>query len=591
MLRNRIALVLTALLAAASATLAKPTLRIIPKRVVFTSLLQNVDVRVQLPASDPAFSGYVSVIDTSNFASLTRYGVAISLKPGEDRVVRIPLPGPQFNPPTYHAELSANRDLSKFVAYTNSKQEQPAFVEGSTAIILGGNASERQSIMNRLRNLHVPLTMNGYNGVATYASVKGLPQGGAAGTSPSASMMGPQTIPKLRVLVPRSSTDVSDGASVNFGRAIAVAVLPGVSSPDIRKALQVYADFGGIVIDAAQLNLRNTHGTVIPVSGVSDVSRVLTNTDDLARRYVAAQSGHVFISAGMSDREILSAPELKSPSSALIFVLLALYTLVAIPVLYFVLKRSGKRELAWVALPGIAAGFTGIFGIMGAMNRPAAPFAQHRELIAGTLNSPNVRSQETFSIYNGATKQVLLDVPSRGATTIANGSITADGRVSGFVNVPQWAMATTSVDSPTYDLGGSVMLSRLPNGDYKVTNNTTFTLSGASLGRRLGNNVSLGGVLNPGQTAIVSQKELQGAVSPGQPSFDVGWGFTLNDQIENGYSDAMAVLGGSDYYFKARINDTPSSIRLDGKPLKIVRSQRMLFLRCSETANTILIED
>jgi hypothetical protein len=128
------------------------------------------------------------------------------------------------------------------------------------------------------------------------------------------------------------------------------------------------------------------------------------------------------------------------------------------------------------------------------------------------------------------------------------------------------------------------MLSRLSNGDYKVTNTTTFTLSGASLGRRLGNNVSLGGVLKPGQTAIVSQKELQGAGSPGQPSFDVGWGFTLNDQIENGYSDAMAVLGGSDYYFKARINDTPSSIKLDGKQLKIVRSQRMLFLRCSETA-------
>jgi hypothetical protein len=145
-------------------------------------------------------------------------------------------------------------------------------------------------------------------------------------------------------------------------------------------------------------------------------------------------------------------------------------------------------------------------------------------------------------------------------------------------------MATTSVDSPTYDLGGSVNLSRLPSGDYKVSNNTTFSLSGASLGRRLGNNVPLGGVLKPGQSAIVSQKELQGAGSPGQPSFDVGWGFTLNDQIENGYSDASAVLGGSDYYFKARIVDVPNAIKLDGKPLKIVRSQRMLFLRCSETA-------
>jgi len=44
------------------------------------------------------------------------------------------------------------------------------------------------------------------------------------------------------------------------------------------------------------------------------------------------------------------------------------------------------------------------------------------------------------------------------------------------------------------------------------------------------------------------------------------------------------VLNGSDYYFKARIVDVPNAIKLDNKPLKIVRSQRMLFLRCSETA-------
>ncbi len=582
MVLNRIALVLTALAAAASASLAKPTLQIIPQRVVFTSLLQHVDVRIQLPASDPAFSGYVSVTDTSNFAYLTRYGVAISLKPGEDRVVRIPLPGPQYNPPTYHAELSANRDLSEFVAYANAKQDQPAFVEGSAAIILGANASERQSIVNRLRNFTVPLSMNGYNGVATHNSNYGSPKS-AAGTSPSASMAGAPSIPTLRVLVPRSDKDVSDWASVNFGRAFAVAVLPGASSPDIRKALQVYADFGGIVIDAAHLNLRNAHGTVIPAYGVGDICQVLTDTDDLARRYVAAQTGHMFISSAISDREMLNAPELKSPSTALIFALLGLYTLVAIPVLYFVLKRTGKRELAWVALPGLAVGFTGIFGIMGALNRPSAPFAQHRELIVGTLNSPNVRSQETFSIYNGAAKQVMLDVPSRGATTLANGSIAAAGRVSGFVNVPQWAMATTSAESPTYDLGGSVDVRKLLNGDLKITNKTPFILSGASLGRTLGNNVAIAASMKPGQSAVVSRREFNGPGSPGQPSFDVGWGFTLNQQIENGYSDAFAVLNGSDYYFKARIMDIPSSVKLDGKPLNIVRSQRMLFLRCEET--------
>jgi hypothetical protein len=145
-------------------------------------------------------------------------------------------------------------------------------------------------------------------------------------------------------------------------------------------------------------------------------------------------------------------------------------------------------------------------------------------------------------------------------------------------------MATTSVESPTYNLGGSVTLSRLPNGDFKVTNNTNFTLAGASLGRRLQSNVPLGAVLKPGQSVNVARKELEGPGEPGQPSFDVGWGFRLNDQIENGFSDESAVLKGSDYYFKARIVDVPNAIKLDNKPLKVVRSQRMLFLRCAETA-------
>jgi hypothetical protein len=397
-------------------------------------------------------------------------------------------------------------------------------------------------------------------------------------------MMGSQTVNRARILVPRTGQDVNDWASWKFGDALAVVVLPGTVSPDVREALQCYADFGGVVVDSAGLGLRNAHETVITAESSSAAARLASNMDDVARRHVAAQSAIAFMNADTSDRDMRNAPELKSPSIPLIFLLLAVYTLGAIPLIYIVLKRSGKRELAWVALPGVAAGFTGIFGIMGAMNRPTTPFAQHRELIAGTLNSPYFRSQETFSIYNGAAKQVLLDVPSRGATMIGNGSITSNGRVSGFVDIPQWAMATTSVESPTYNLSGSVNLSRLPNGDFKVTNKTDFTLAGASLGRKLQNNVSLGAMLKPGQSVNVARTELEGPGGPGQPSFDVGWGFSINDQIERGFSDESAVLNGSDYYFKARIVDVPNAIKLDNKPLKIVRSQRMLFLRCSETA-------
>lgn len=582
MVSNRFAMLLAAMAVTASAAVAKPKLTIIPQRVVYSSLLQHVDVRVHIPANEPAFNGYVTVCDTYNFATGNRFGTSVSITPGEDRVVRIEIPGPRFNTPNYLVELSANRDLTKPVATAWSKADATFELNGLVVVVIEGTVGERNALANQLRSVAVPLTYNASSNVSTYEPVV-KPSKTTSG-SPAAGMMVAQTINRARILVPRTGQDVTDWASWKFGNALAVVVLPGTVSPDVREALQCYADFGGVVVDAAGLGLRNAHETVISAESPSTAARIASNMDDLARRHVAAQSAIAFMNADNSDRDMRNAPELKSPSIPLIFLLLAVYTLGAIPLIYIVLKRSGKRELAWVALPGVAAGFTGIFGIMGAMNRPTTPFAQHRELIAGTLNSPYFRSQETFSIYNGAAKQVLLDVPSRGATMIGNGSITSNGRVSGFVDIPQWAMATTSVESPTYNLSGSVDVRKLSNGDLKVTNKTPFILSGASLGRTLGNNVSVAATMKPGETAIVSRREFNGPGSPGQPSFDVGWGFTLNQQIENGYSDASAVLNGSDYYFKARIMDIPSTVKLDGNPLNIVRSQRMLFLRCSETA-------
>ena len=582
MVPNRFVMLLAAIAVSASAAVAKPTLTIIPQRVVYSSLLQHVDVRIHIPANEPAFTGYVTVCDTYNFALGNRFGTAVSVKPGENRIVRIDIPGPRFNMPNYLVELSVNRDLSKPLATAWSKADVTLELNGLVVVVIGGSEADRDALATRMRNRPIPLNYNAYSNVSTYDPVV-KPSTTQSG-SPAPSMVGAKTENHARILLPRTGQDINDWASWKFGDALAVVVLPGTVSPDVRDALQCYADFGGVVVDAAGLGLRNAHETVLTAESSSAAARIAANMDDVARRHVAAQSAIAFMNADISDRDMRNAPELKSPSIPLIFLLLAVYSLGAIPLIYTILKRSGKRELAWIVLPGVAAGFTGIFGIMGAMNRPTTPFAQHRELIAGSLNSPYVRSRETFSIYNGAEKQVLLDVPSRGATMIGNGSITSNGRVSGLLSVPQWAMATTSVESPTYNLGGSVNLSRLPNGDFAVTNNTNFTLAGASLGRRLKSNVALGAVLNPGQTVNISRKDLEGPGGPGQPSFDVGWGFTLNDQIENGFSDQTAVLNGSDYYFKARIVDVPNVIKLDNQPLKVVRSQRMLFLRCAETA-------
>ena len=85
MVSNRFAMLLAAIAVSASVAVAKPTLTIIPQRVVFSSLLQHVDVRVHIPANEPAFTGYISVCDTYNFATGNRFGTAVSVKPGEHR--------------------------------------------------------------------------------------------------------------------------------------------------------------------------------------------------------------------------------------------------------------------------------------------------------------------------------------------------------------------------------------------------------------------------------------------------------------------------------------------------------------------------
>ena len=95
MVSNRFAMLLAAMAVTASAAVAKPTLTIIPQRVVYSSLLQHVDVRVHIPANEPAFNGYVTVCDTYNFATGNRFGTSVSITPGEDRAVRESRYGPR----------------------------------------------------------------------------------------------------------------------------------------------------------------------------------------------------------------------------------------------------------------------------------------------------------------------------------------------------------------------------------------------------------------------------------------------------------------------------------------------------------------
>lgn len=209
-------------------------------------------------------------------------------------------------------------------------------------------------------------------------------------------------------------------------------------------------------------------------------------------------------------------------STSLIFGIIILYIIIIIPIMYFVLKRKDKRELAWWIIPVIALiTSVGIFGY-GAKDRVGRAQIQHTALLNveedGSLQgyySESVLSNKsgdfTFTAPNGttlsATSQNLL-FDASGSMVHKHSILEEDvaGTTINLRNVGYWNVATIYGQSRVKDIGQFTIDLAVDNKKLTgtVTNDFPFELKDLSVWS--GNTFIPIGDLGPGETIQVNEQ-------------------------------------------------------------------------------------
>ncbi len=181
-------------------------------------------------------------------------------------------------------------------------------------------------------------------------------------------------------------------------------------------------------------------------------------------------------------------------SAPLIFGIIALYIIIIIPILYFILKKRDKREYAWWIIPAIALlTSVAIFGY-GAKDRIGRAQIQHTAIL-NVETDGNVKGYYTESILSNKSGDYIFKAPH--GTSIAaspqssmfNASGTmihkramlendATGAALHFRNVGYWNVASVYGETNLKEVGGIVNDLSFETGVLagSITNNFPFEL-------------------------------------------------------------------------------------------------------------------
>ena len=186
-------------------------------------------------------------------------------------------------------------------------------------------------------------------------------------------------------------------------------------------------------------------------------------------------------------------------SAPLIFGIIALYIIIIIPILYFILKRKDKREYAWWIIPAIALlTSVAIFGY-GAKDRIGRAQIQHTAILNVDADG-NVKGYFAESILSNKSGDYIFKAPH--GTTLAaspqssmfntSGNMVhkramlendAAGTALHFRNVGYWNVASVYGETNLKDVGGIVNDLMVENGVLtgSITNDFPFELKDVAI--------------------------------------------------------------------------------------------------------------
>jgi hypothetical protein len=259
-----------------------------------------------------------------------------------------------------------------------------------------------------------------------------------------------------------------------------------------------------------------------------------------------------------------SLPALALPSALEMVGFFLAYTLVVGPLNYFVLKRLGRRELAWVTIPGVIVLFSALAYLTGFQLRGGDLIFNRLSLVYGAAGAEQAHARTLIGVYSprrdaydltlseGVFARPLVTDNTGGLSSVSAATVEQSGRFAlRHVQIDVAGLrafrAEAAIPSPPIASTLAITVADPPRLRGTLTNQGDFTLQDASL--LVGENLIEVGDLAPGATVRVDEG-LANARSTAGRSAIVGASSAVWPSSAPYYGGTLPIAtltGGTDY--------------------------------------------
>ncbi len=242
---------------------------------------------------------------------------------------------------------------------------------------------------------------------------------------------------------------------------------------------------------------------------------VISRLPDQPQWYIGFQDGF------SANNAVSSLPSFSLPSGMQLFLFLLAYIIVLGPINYLILRRIGRRELAWITIPGLVVIFSAIALLAGFRLKGNNIIINQMSVASGHLDGTDVRVQTVLGLYSPKRDTFDLSFPSGTLVrpfVAGYGELASGGNVKAILQGQEVVVDDIRVDvsgieplvADSYQqalaVTGQVAL-RSEGGDIvldaNLQNNSQVSLENATI--LLGLTAIPLGDLLPGESAIISQ--------------------------------------------------------------------------------------
>jgi len=237
------------------------------------------------------------------------------------------------------------------------------------------------------------------------------------------------------------------------------------------------------------------------------------------RRVLPARSGSAVVTSGTDDSQLVNAVSSLSaaalPPIGGLFALLVAYIVLIGPVNYLVLRRLGRRELAWLTMPALIGVFAVAAYVFGASLRGTDILVNEVALVRGAPGTDAGQGQVYLGVFSPGRGTYQLEIPGGALLTAPMSQEMGGMPGAGSLDVLQGdparvrdlavgfsSIRTIRADTPLPAPNLAIDL-RLEDRHLKgtVTNHSSSTVEGVAV--VLGASVAKLGDLGPGASATV----------------------------------------------------------------------------------------